>query len=129
MENISQDKNVNKYFELLHVFFDLTEKKGLGTLKPHSSLFQGELITINATNEVNFGTDVPSKAEIKIFSNKTLFNLRVAVAKEFKTTWERVKLTKMGKEMKDSLNGRTLAELRLRSGETLCVKILLTKGK
>ena len=124
MDQLSQNKNIIKVLNLIHSFFDLSEKKGLGQLRPHSSLFKGEMITINMVNDVNFGSDVPTKAEIKIFSNKTLFNLRLATAKEFKTTWERVKLMRQGKELPDSYNGKILSELKFRNGETLNVSFI-----
>ena len=91
MELLKNSKKIDKILYLIHSFLDQTEKNGLGSLKPHSSLFKGELISLNLTNEVTYGSDVQSKGEVKIYSNKTIFDLRVLAAKEFKTSWERVK--------------------------------------
>jgi hypothetical protein len=39
------------------------------------------VIKIFIKNEASNGTDVPKKAEVKINSNKTVYDLKVAIAK------------------------------------------------
>jgi ubiquitin carboxyl-terminal hydrolase 34 len=58
---------------------------------------------------------------MRIYSNSTVYELRKEVGKQFKVTWDQVKLTRnlSNKEIKDSENGRTLGDIRIRNGETL----------
>ena len=126
-------KNQSKYSEtaftnrclrclkLISSVMDESEKLGIGNLKSHSGLVKGELISLTIINDVSGGADVPKKAEIRMHSNTTIFGLRVEIAKQFKATWDQVKLVRRpdSKEIKDNENGRTIREIRLKNGEVL----------
>ena len=108
--------------QLLSSLFDESEKKGTGKIKYHSSLIKGELLTFAVNNDVTFGGDVPKKIDVKINSNKTVFDLRHQIALQAKTSWDSMKLYRFSnnnQEIKDNENGRTLGELRIRNGETI----------
>lgn len=70
---------------LINGFLNESEKKGVGNLKSHSALIKGEVININVKNNVTYGFDVEKKFEIKIPSNLTIFDLRLAIAKKCKS--------------------------------------------
>ena len=109
-------------FQLLSSLFDESEKKGTGKIKYHSSLIKGELLTFVVNNDVTFGGDVPKKIDVKIHSNKTVFDLRHQIASQAKTSWDSMRLFRFSnnnQEIKDNENGRTLGELRIRNGETI----------
>ena len=107
---------------LLSSLFDESEKKGTGKIKYHSSLIKGELLTFVVNNDLTVGGDVPKKIDVKIHSNKTVFDLRHQIALLAKTSWDSMKLYRFSannQEIKDNENGRTLQELRIRNGETI----------
>lgn len=108
--------------QLLSSLFDESEKKGTGKIKYHSSLIKGELLTFVVNNDVTIGGDVPKKIDVKIHSNKTVFELRHQIAAQAKTSWDSMRLFRFSnnnQEIKDNENGRTLGELRIRNGETI----------
>jgi hypothetical protein len=80
-------------------------------------------MSFSVTNEISYGMDVPKKIDIKINSNKTIYDLKVEISKQAKCSWDGVKLFRApsmnGKEIKDSDNGRTIGELRLKNNESL----------
>lgn len=71
---------------------DESEKRGIGSLRPHSSLARGELMNFVIQNELTFGSDVPKKCDVKVYANRTVLELRIAIAKKIKTSWDTVKL-------------------------------------
>ena len=95
----------------------------MGDVKSHSSLVKGEIMSFNVTNDISYGVDVPKKIDIKINSNKTIYDLKVEISKQAKCSWDGVKLFRApsmnSKEIKDSDNGRTIGELRLKNNESL----------
>ena len=105
---------------LISKILDESEKKGVGSLKSHSALIKGELLTFSVANEVSWGSEVPRKIDLRLHSNITIYELRIKVSKHFKVTWDEVKLVRsQQKEIKDNENGRTLGDLRIRNGEEL----------
>ena len=100
---------------------DESEKKGVGSLMSHSALVKGELLTFTVTNDITSGGGVPKKIELRVYSNITVFELRVEIAKQAKTSWDQVKLLRYmsQKEIKDTENGKTIGDLRIKNGETL----------
>ena len=109
-----------KCLTLIRSILDESERKGIGNLRSHSALAKGELLSLNVINEITNGTDVPKKIELKVYSNITVYDLRVEVAKLAKVTWDQVKLTRnlTYREIKDNENGRTLGDIRIKNGET-----------
>lgn len=113
---------------LICKILDESEKKGVGSLKSHSGLVKGELITFFVTNEVTWGTDVPRKLEIRMHSNVTVYELRVQISEHFKVTWDQIKLSRSNqKEIKDNENGKTLGDIRIRNSEELTANKRHTK--
>ena len=105
---------------LLTKMLDESEKAGVGDLKSHSGLIKGELLTFIMTNDVSWGLEIPKKIEMRMHSNMTIFELRGQAAHYFKVTWDQIKLTRsQQREIKDSDNGKTLSDLRIRNGENL----------
>ncbi len=74
-------------------------------------------MTVN--NEATYGSDVARRPEVKINSNKSVFDLKVQIAKAIKSSVMGIKLKRAGGEIRDIDNGRTLNELRFKNGETL----------
>lgn len=121
-ETCSAKAKILRVLQLLSSFFDESEKKGTGKIKYHSSLIKGELLSFVVNNDVTIGGDVPKKIEVKIHSNKTVFDLRHQIALQAKTSWDSMRLYRYSnnnQEIKDNENGRTLGELRIRNGETI----------
>lgn len=73
---------------LIKILLNESEKRGIGSLKSLSGLVKGDLMTINVTNELTAGSDVPKKFELKIYSNKTLMELRMEISKKIKSSWD-----------------------------------------
>jgi len=101
---------------------DESEIKGNGGLKSLTSLSRGELVTIQFINDDFFKSDLPRKFNIKIYSNKTIFELIREVALVVKTTWDEIKLlTIKNVEIKQKDNGKSISEMKIKSGATLSV--------
>ena len=114
-------RNCLRCISLIRSIMDESEKKGIGSLKAHSGLVKGELLSLTISNELTMSSDVPKKVEIKIHSNATVYELRVEIGKQLKATWDQVKLGRYAgsKEIKDNENGKTLGDIRIRNGENL----------
>jgi len=61
-------------------------------------------------------TDEPKKFELKVYSNRTVLELRQQIAQTIKAAYDTIKLLKvttllLGKEITESENGKTLGEL------------------
>lgn len=54
--------------------------------------------------------------------NKSVFELRVEISKRLKCTWEEVKLLLNNVEIKDNENGKTVGDIRLKTGQYLTVQ-------
>ena len=95
-------------------------------MKSFSSLTKGELLTLQIVNDLTIGTDVSKKIDLKITSNKSVIDLRIAISKKIKASWDSIKITRTSifinkKELGDEDNGKMLKDLRIRTGETLTV--------
>ena len=75
---------------LIRSVLDQSEKKGIGNLKSHSALVKGELMNFNIINDFSSSSDIPKKIEIRVYSNATIFELRIEIAKQIKETWDQV---------------------------------------
>ena len=96
-----------------------SEKKGTSGLKSHSSLAKGDMIKIQVSNEASSGQDIPKKTEIKINTNKTVYDLKVQIAKSIKASVFGIRLQRVTGDVKDTDNGRTINELRFRNDELI----------
>ena len=113
-------KSILRCLLLIKSLMDESEKKGVGNLKSHSSLVKGELLSFSVTNDITSGSTVPKKVELRVYSNITVYELRVEIAKQIQASWDQVKLLRyQTKEIKDNENGKTLGDIRIRNGETL----------
>ncbi len=65
-----------------------TEKKGIAGLRSNSGLVKGELLSLNVNNEVSKGIDVEKKVDLKIYSNRTILELKIEIAKKIKCGWD-----------------------------------------
>lgn len=118
--------NIIKSILLLRNLLNESEKNGIGSLTSLTGLVKGELMTLVITNELNQQADIPKKLEVKMHSNKTVLELRVHIAKKIKASWDQIKLVRLNlfnqnRDIADTENGKTLANIRLRNGETLLV--------
>ena len=85
-------------------------------MKSLSGLSRGELLTLKFNNDL---TDNPKTFELKIYSNKTLFEMKQQLALLIKAQLQSIKLSRnnlfnQSKELLETDNGKTLTELRLR---------------
>ena len=83
-------KYCGRVLTLIRTILDQSEKKGIGTLKSHSALVKGELMNFYIINDLSSSSDVPKKLEVRLYSNATIFELRVEIAKHIKQTWDQV---------------------------------------
>ena len=107
---------------MLRNLLNESEKKGVGSLVSLSGMVPGESMTFNINNEVSSSN--PKKFTIHLLSNRTVIELRLAIARKIQVNWENVKLVRMNlfnqnRELCDTDNGKTLAEVRLRQGEPI----------
>ena len=84
-------KYCGRVLTLIRSILDQSERKGIGNLKSHSALVKGELMNFNIINDLSSSSDVPKKLEIRLYSNATIYELRVEIAKQIKETWDQVK--------------------------------------
>jgi ubiquitin carboxyl-terminal hydrolase 34 len=111
---------------LLRNFMEECEKQGTAGLKPHGAMLKGDLHNIIVLNQVSYypnKPEIPKKLEFKLHSNTTFWELRSLVGKKVKLLPDEFRLTRSfpHKDIKDSENGKTLNDLRIRPTETLVV--------
>jgi len=70
------DESVLRCLLLIRNVIGSTEVKGIGMLKSHSGLVDGEVLLLRVFNENTVGKDIPLKAELKLSSNTTVFRFR-----------------------------------------------------
>ena len=92
-----------------HVIIE-AEKKGTGDVKPHNSLLKGELLDrINVKNKASPNVHL---LLISMYSNTTFWEFKRQVAEKLGLAPKYLKLQRSsGKAIKDTENGKTLAEL------------------
>ena len=111
---------------LLKHFLAESEKRGTGGLKSHSAMLRGDLYTITVLNQVSYmhsNVNIPKKIDFKVYGNTPVWELRCMAGKAVKVYWDQVRLARSfsHKEIKDNENGKTVAELRLKTQDTLIV--------
>ncbi len=96
-----------------------TETQGIGMLKSHSGLVNGETLLLKIFNQNTVGKDIPKKAELKLSSNTTVFRFRQEIGKIFKCQWQSVSLTQRSTKLTITPleNGRSLGDMRFNNGE------------
>jgi hypothetical protein len=81
------NENIKALVMMIHNFFDVTEKDGLGSVKPHSSLQTMDLIKISIKNNIGFGKGSkqvktnPQRLELTVYHNMLIWELRELIAK------------------------------------------------
>lgn len=75
---------------LIKVLLNESEKKGIGSLKSLGRLSRGELLTLKIKKELF------EDFELKIHSNKTLYELKQVLAKHIKLMPETITISKKG---------------------------------
>ena len=118
---IEQANGVLRCLNLIRSLLDESEKHGIGNLKSHTGLVKGELLSFSVANEITSGSDVPKKVDLKLYSNTTVYELRLEISKQIKVTWDQIKLLRSNaqKEIKDNENGKTIGDIRIRNGESI----------
>jgi len=111
---------------LLKTFMEECEKQGTGGLRSHSALLKGDVHNVNVINHITYhpyNSDIPKKLEFKVYSNTTIWELRCMIGKKVKCLSDQFRIlrTFSQKEIKDSDNGKTLSEIRMRANESLTV--------
>ena len=123
---ISAMVNRAQAITLLKRFLEESEKRGTGGLKSHSAMLRGDLYTLTIINQVSYQTNsphIPKKFDFKVYGNTSVWELRCMVGKAVKLYWDQVRLTRTlsRPEIKDNENGKTIAELRLKTHDSLIV--------
>jgi len=111
---------------LMKSFMEECEKKGTAGLKSHSALLKGDIHNLVILNQVSYypqSADIPRRIELKVYSNTTFWELRCIIGKKIKCMSDQFKIYRslLQKEIKDSDNGKTLSDLRIRVNETFSV--------
>jgi len=74
---------------MLHNFMDITERDGLGKIKPHQALISMDLIKISIKNNISFGKgsksnrENPQFIELTVYNNMLVWELKVEIANIF----------------------------------------------
>lgn len=123
---ISAMVNRAQAITLLKRFLEESEKRGTGGLKSHSAMLRGDLYTITIINQVSYTTNsvhIPKKADFKVHGNTSVWELRCMAGKTVKLYSDQVRLARSltRVEIKENENGKTIAELRLKTHDTLVV--------
>lgn len=123
---------------LLKELIKNSERDGTHGLKPHSALFKGEYLhTLQISNSLKSGNKYQNKVEIGCYSNITLWELRKLIGERVSRIYNqdgsytqeapchpstvRIYRYTGSLDLKESDNGKTLAELRFKPNESLSV--------
>lgn len=60
---LKANENIKALVMMIHNFFDVTEKDGLGNVRPHQTLVTMDLIRISVKNNIGFGKGSKSNKE------------------------------------------------------------------
>lgn len=123
---IAQETHKIQGITLLKRFMEEAEKCGTGGLQSHSALLTGEIFALTLINHASYhhyNLNMPKKVELKVPSSLTVYELRCMAGKALKIYWDQVRLTRpySHKEIKDAENGKTMADIRLKSQDSLIV--------
>ncbi len=115
----SQDSHqIQRVIEIIKSIIKETEKKGTGDVKPHNALLKGELLE---NIVIKYRAQAKTKTCImRIYSNATVWEFKKEVSRQFELAPKYLRL-EMGNNrvVKDTENGKTLAQLGLKSNEQL----------
>lgn len=123
---MAQESTKVQGISLLKRFLEEAEKGGTGGLKSHSALLKGEIYAITLINHASYhfyNTNMPKKLELRISSSTTVYELRCMAGKALKIYWNQVRLSRpfTNREIRDCENGKTLADIRLKTQDSLIV--------
>jgi ubiquitin carboxyl-terminal hydrolase 9/24 len=113
----SKDEHtIVRVIEIIKNIIQETEKKGTGDVKPHNALLKGELLE-NITIK-NKTSHKGKNLLIKIYSNATVWEFKKEVSKLLGLAPKYLKIEiGQNKVVKDTDNGKTLAQLGLQSND------------
>jgi hypothetical protein len=97
----------------------LSDSRGSGSLRPHSSRGRGKAVTLVISNNIPTG---PKKFEVRAYANSTIWEVRAAVAKHCKVAPERVRMYR-GSELTDAMNSTTLASAKFRLQDSVMTSL------
>ena len=101
--------------KLIRKIINITEVRGVGSLKSHSCLTSGERVNITVTNDITGSRkDVSQKIELSFNSNTSVFEMKQKICEQFKIFMKEMKLIslKTGNEIGDGENGRSIGDMR-----------------
>lgn len=134
LKKASEESNFNNCencLKLIECFLNETEKYGIGDLKPHETLLQGQMMDFVIMNEATSSIlgDVPIKFDLKIPSHTLLYSLRSLIASYLHLSPDSVSIIYKSNELKENQNGISLQNLKLLSDEMLTVKKKATQNE
>jgi hypothetical protein len=118
LRSANDPHTIERVIEITKCIIKETEKKGTGDVKPHNALLKGELLE---NVQVQYKAQGKTKGiALRIYSNATVWEFKKVVAKQFELAPKYLKL-EIGttKVIKDTENGKTLAQLGLKSNDQL----------
>ena len=106
----SQDESeIMRVLDIVKNIMIEAERKGTGNVKPHSALLKGELLERIQIN--NRASNNISSLIMSVYSNCTFWDFKNQVSEKLGLSPKYLRLEKNGKAIKDTENGKTLAEI------------------
>ena len=101
---------LDRMIGLMIDMIDESERKGTGGVRSHTAILKGEKIDFVVHNRVTSGKGIPQKMEVEIYSNTTIWELKVELGKFVECSAECMRLSVNKTELKDTDHGKTIGE-------------------
>jgi hypothetical protein len=111
-----QYKRVQRFIQLIERILYESEESGNCNLLSHEALLKGEKYNFTIENKLGNTTNAVS-LKLKMFSNKTIYELREYIAQMLNTEVDKFKISLIaGEEILNNCNGMTLKRKNLQTG-------------
>ena len=106
----SKHNIINKCLYVLKLMLEESEKNGTAGVKSHSGLLKRNIISLKVIDNIERNTEF----FIRVYSNTTMWDLKVIIGKKIKICFDFLKFTiKNNFELKNTDNGKNILEMNV----------------
>ena len=109
----SQRKEVIRILDLIVLIMKESEKKGVGSVRPHSGLLRERILTLKIHNNCTTTKEIPKTFLLRLYSNTTISEISSELSKILRTTAKDLKMTRSryNSDIDEHDNAKTLNDL------------------
>ncbi len=117
-------KEVIRILDMMGLIMKESEKKGVGTVRPHSGLLRERVLTLKIHNNCTTTKEIPKSFLIRLYSNTTMSEIASELSQILRTTSKDLKITRsrLNIDIDEHHNAKTLNDLNFEENESLILQ-------